>query len=248
MPNEFTTLLISFLACLARVAGMLSMTPVPGWRTAPKTVRVGLSLVLTIAMYPVWMRFNAQGMYSPVLLFVSEAAIGVVLSLAIGTLVECFTLAAQILGLQAGFAYASTIDPNSEADSGILQVMLQLLAGLLFVSLGYDREVVRAIGASLVAIPPGSWPTEFLKVDRIIKVGAEMWKVALRIALPVVTVLLVLDIALALMSRLQSQLQLLSLAFPLKVLVTLLLLGALLPGMAEVCRQSGAAWLSFMLQ
>ena len=30
---------------------------------------------------------------------------------------EAFTLAAQVLGLQAGYAYASTIDPNTEADS-----------------------------------------------------------------------------------------------------------------------------------
>ena len=32
-------------------------------------------------------------------------------------------MAAQVLGLQAGYAYASTIDPNTQADSGILLVL-----------------------------------------------------------------------------------------------------------------------------
>ena len=62
-----------------------------------------------------------------------------------------------MLGLQAGYAYASTIDPNTEADSGILLVFAQLMAGLLFFALGLDREVLRLFAQSLDKIPPGAY-------------------------------------------------------------------------------------------
>ena len=56
---------------------------------------------------------------------------------------KSFAMAAQVLGLQAGYAFASTIDPNTQADSGVLVVFAQLMAGLLFFALGLDREVLR---------------------------------------------------------------------------------------------------------
>jgi flagellar biosynthesis protein FliR len=51
----------------------------------------------------------------------------------------------------------------------------------------------------------------------------------LRVALPIAALLLLIDVALALLGRMQQQLQLLSLAFPAKMLVALILLAALSP-------------------
>ena len=59
---------------------------------------------------------------------------------------------------------------------------------------------------------------------------------AIRCSLPVVAILLVIDTALALLSRMQPQLQVLSLSFPLKMLASMVFLayGApLLPGAVE---------------
>ena len=58
----------------------------------------------------------------------AEAAIGIAIGVSVAIVLEAFALAAQVLGLQAGYAYASTIDPNTQADSGILLVLAQLLA------------------------------------------------------------------------------------------------------------------------
>ncbi len=65
-----------------------------------------------------------------------------------------------------------------------------------------------------------------------------------RLALPVVALLVMVDIALALLGRLNAQLQLLSLAFPAKMLVALLMLGwmaAAVPAHADASR-AATAW------
>src|SRR6202020_822903 len=87
----------------------------------------------------------------------AEAAIGIAIGVAVSIVIESFVVAAQILGLQAGYAYASTIDPNTQADSGILLVFAQLAAGMLFFALGLDREVLRLFAQSLDKVPVGTY-------------------------------------------------------------------------------------------
>jgi flagellar biosynthesis protein FliR len=60
---------------------------------------------------------------------------------------------------------------------------------------------------------------------QLISLGSIMFSTGLRLALPVVAVLLMVDISLALLGRINSQLQLLTVAFPIKMLVGLTVLG-----------------------
>lgn len=56
------------------------------------------------------------------------------------------------------------------------------------------------------------------------ELSAGLFTVGARLALPVVALLVMVDVALALLGRLNQQLQLLSLAFPAKMLIALLAL------------------------
>jgi flagellar biosynthetic protein FliR len=56
-----------------------------------------------------------------------------------------------------------------------------------------------------------------------------MLSVGLRLALPVIALLILIDLALALLGRMQQHLQLLSMAFPAKMACALAILAALAP-------------------
>jgi flagellar biosynthetic protein FliR len=173
----------------------------------------------------------------------SEAAVGLAIGVSVAIVLEVFALAAQILGLQAGYAYASTIDPNTQADSGILLVVAQLTASLLFFAAGLDREVFRLFARSLESIPPGAYVFGPPSAGALIRLGSSLFSVGLRIAFPVVALLVMVDVALALVGRVNAQLQLLSLAFPAKMAVALVVLswGTLL--FPRILRElSGQAW------
>ena len=64
---------------------------------------------------------------------------GLAVGLAVAFLTEGFQMGAQIISLQAGYSFATTIDPNSGADSTVLITISQLAAGLLFFATGMDR-------------------------------------------------------------------------------------------------------------
>ena len=74
--------------------------------------------------------------------------------------------------------------------------------------------MIRILAASFQKYPAGSWSFSAATMDTVIHLGAGMFSLGLRVALPVVALLLLIDVSLALLGRMQQQLQLLSLAFP----------------------------------
>ena len=229
MPAELTlsvSTLFAFLLVLARVSGALVFVPLPGIKGGPEAARVALALGFTLALFPRWPHAAAAGITPATLLgwATAEAALGIAIGVAVAIVLETFSLAAQVLGLQAGYAYASTIDPNTEADSGVLLVVAQLFAGMLFFALGLDREILRLFDWSLQKVPAGVYALSFSSAEALVRLGSSLFAVGVRMALPVVALLVMVDVAMALLGRLNAQLQLLSLAFPAKMLIALAVL------------------------
>jgi flagellar biosynthesis protein FliR len=218
MPSEpvlSTAAVLGFLLTLARIAGVFVFVPLPGLKSTFELPRIIIALAVTLALYPQWPRIAPET--SPALLalwVMAEAALGIGIGLAVGFASEALATGAQIMGLQAGYAYASTVDPTTQADSGILVVISQLAAGLTFFALGLDREVLRVFARSLDVCPPGSFVLTRPAAEHILSLGATMFSTGLRLALPMVALLLMVDISLALLGRVNSQLQLLTVAFP----------------------------------
>jgi flagellar biosynthesis protein FliR len=248
MPGELTLsagTLFAFLLVLARVSGALVFVPMPGFRNSPEAVRAALAVAFTFALFGQWPAVDASQI-TPARLIgwaFAEASIGLAIGISMAIVLESFTMAAQLLGLQAGYAYASTIDPNTQADAGILQVLAQLVAGMLFFAMGLDRDIFRLFAESLAKIPAGTFAFNTGSADSLIRMGSGMFSVGIRLALPVVALLILVDVALALLGRLNSQLQLLSLAFPAKMLAALVMLSWIAPLFPRLLREfNGHIW------
>jgi flagellar biosynthetic protein FliR len=223
----------------------LIFVPLPGVKGAPEPVRAALALGFTLALFARWPVIDASAV-TPVRLAgwaVAEAALGIAIGISVAIVLEAFVVAAQVFGLQAGYAYASTIDPNTEADSGVLLVFAQLMASMLFFSLGLDRQILRLFAESLEKVPAGAYVFGPVSAQSLIRLGSSLFSTGVRLALPVVAVLLMVDVSLALMGRLNAQLQLLSVAFPAKMLTTLLVLSWVTALFPRIMQQlGGLAW------
>jgi flagellar biosynthesis protein FliR len=221
-----TGLLLGFLLVLARVAGVFAFVPLPGMRNLPEPVRVVLVMGVTLALFSRWPVVEASPLTAAKLTgwVLAEAATGLAMGVAVAILLEAFSIAAQAVAMQAGYGFASMIDPNTQADSGILTVLAQYIAGLMFFAAGFDREVVRLLAASFDRVPPGVFVFSRVTAEVLIRTGAGMFSMGVRLALPVIALLLMIDLSLALVGRINAQLQLISVAFPVKMLTALALM------------------------
>lgn len=230
--------LFGFLLVLTRVAGLLVAVPVPGARAMAAPARVLFALATALSLAPLWPRTVPQGVGQFAVWLGMEAAFGLGVGLILGFVAETLLFGAQSMALQAGFSYASMIDPNSQANSSVLQLLAQLTVNLLFFAAGLDHAALRAVARSLETFPPGSGWEGAVWLEAILAGGTAMLDLGLRLALPVAGLMLLADLTLALASRLQAQLQLLSMAFPLKMLIALAALAALAPVVVWIHRSA----------
>jgi len=233
------------LLVLARVSGAIALVPIPGISAGPDASRIVLALALTVALFPVWPQPVMDGLSGGRLLgwILAEAAFGLTIGVAVAFLLEGVQVAAQIIGLQAGYSFASTIDPNTQADTTTLQMMAQLMAGCLFFALGFDRQVLRVLAKSFASVPTGTYAFTGPLVEAITRLGSAIFTTGLQLAMPVLALVLLLDIAFGVLGRLHSQLQVLSLAFAVKMLVSLAFLASVLAFFPRVFEKVGAATL-----
>lgn len=229
MRSELTlsaSTLLGFLLVMSRMAGVFVFIPMPSQDAGPGVARIAIALASTLALFPRWPAVNAAntGIGIMTLWMVSEMAIGTAIGLMVSFISESLTFGAQVLGLQAGYGYASVVDPTTQADSNVLPVLVQLTAGLLFFTTGLHRLVIAAFATSLDAYPPGSFALSRSFADTVVQLGSNIFSVGFRLALPVVALLLMTDLALAVIGRISSQLQMGSNAFPVKMLLTLVTL------------------------
>ena len=223
-------LITTFLLVLSRIMGVFVYLPLPGKEAGPSMPRVVLAFATALAVTPYWpsgqMPEPTLGLL--ILWLSSELALGLTIGLLVGFLSEALTVGAQILSLQAGYAYASVVDPASGADSDVLQVLAQLLGGLLFFCLGLDHMAIKTFTYSLRSFPPGQFFLTASLAKAVVAISSNIFVVALKLALPVIAVLLTTEMALAVVGRLSVQLHLGSNAASIKMLLTLLILVSVL--------------------
>jgi len=239
-----------FLLVLARVSGVIAFVPIPGLSAGPAASRIVLALGLTVALSPLWPTPDIEGPVVGRLVgwIAAEAAFGLTVGVAVAFLLEGIQMAAQIIGLQAGYSYASTVDPATQADTTTLQLMAQLFAGSLFFALGFDHQVVHVLATGLEKVPSGSYSLTGPVVEAVTRLGSAIFSSGLQLAMPVLALLLLLDIAFAVLGRLQTQLQLLSLSFLVKMLAGLAFLASVAGAFPSVFAKTGAATFTTLLR
>jgi len=240
--------LYAFLLVFVRVAGVFTFLPIPGVTAGPAAARVVLALAFTLALAPRWPAIDPGGVILSTLIawIIAEAALGLAAGILVGMMAEVVVMGTQILGFQAGYGYASTIDPNTQADSGILLVLAQLFAGLLFFAFGWDRQVILIFANSLQSHPPGTWTPSVSMAEEIIRAGSSIFSVGLRLAMPVAGMLLLVDLTLALVGRINAQVQMITIAFPLKMVLALLMLSWTLVAYPQMYEQQAVRLLTLM--
>jgi flagellar biosynthetic protein FliR len=222
--------LLAFIFVLTRMLGAFVFVPFPERESGGSAPRIFLAIATTLALLPRWPEISSDritvGAFFLILL--SEMALGTGIGLLVSFISEAMTVGAQILSLQAGYAYASTVDPTSQADSDVLPVIAQLMAGLLFFTTGLHRLVIQAFADSLERFPPGLFAIHQDLANAVIRVSGGMFSIGLRLAFPVLGLLLMSELLLGLMGRINSRIHLGQQAAPIKMMISLVTLTTIL--------------------
>jgi flagellar biosynthesis protein FliR len=222
--------LAALLLGTARATGFVLLAPPFNSRTIPGPVKGALALALSVLL----MTQIAPTLPEPTAGFLAVAAVTeVVIGAALGFVVQVLFTAVQTAGdlidVTGGFSLQPAYDPLSMTQNSSVGRLHYLLASTMLFTSGGHLLMVKGFATSYVGLPVGG----DVPTDQIAAVVATafsmMFLAALQIAGPMVAVLLLADVALALLSRAAPALNIFAFGFPVKILLTLTMLGLTFP-------------------
>ena len=209
---------------LVRPGALLTFAPAFGGSYAPAQIKIGLTVFIAIALLPTT-PLPAVGDPLPLALVVArEVAIGFALALALRALVAGAELAGHLAGYQLGLSYGATVDPQSGVRNPLLTVLYGNLAIVTFLLVGGHHAFLRALHQSFVDLPVGLGRIDGSLPETVATMLAVVFQLGLRLAMPVVVVLTLAEVAMALVARAAPALNLMAVGAPLRLIVGLLIL------------------------
>ncbi len=207
---------------LARAVGLFLVAPVLGSPLVAVRVRAGLALFVAVALTPVLARAGLpeRSVAQPlgVLLgLAAEVSVGLAIGLAAQFLFSGVQMAGQLAGVQMGLGLASLIDPQTQERVTALAQWQQLAALLLFVTVDGHHQVVWALVDSFRAVPPGVVGFAGQGLGGLVVAAGSIFLVGLRIAAPVLVVVLMVNAAMGALTKLIPQLNVMIVGFGVNV-------------------------------
>jgi len=213
---------------LTRMTGLMITLPGLGQERVPRTVRAAMVASMTIIIAPVvpLPDLMPQSIWTLVGFMACELFVGLILGVVVSWLIEMVSLAGQLLDMQMGFAFAQMVDPatsQSTAFSGVILMQCTML--FIFVS-GLHHRMILALVESYKILPMGYAPP-IRPMEMIALFGLLLAK-GFQLAMPVLLCLMLVNALEAFAAKFMPQLQLIQLAFPVKIAVGLFVFGFML--------------------
>jgi flagellar biosynthetic protein FliR len=202
------------------------VAPVFGSRIVPLRIRLGLSLAVTLAVGPMVMPETSLPLltsFTAGFVVVHEIVLGIAIGFTLQMIFDAVVIGGQTIAMSMGLGFAMMVDPQRGISVPVLSQFFVIMGMLIFLALGGHLALIRMLADSFELLPIG----ETLGGNglwTLVSWGTQMFAGAVRVAIPAVAALLVVNIAFGVMSRAAPTLNLFAIGFPTTMLLGFLVL------------------------
>jgi flagellar biosynthetic protein FliR len=232
-----TAYVIALLLASTRAAAWLLVAPPFGTRSIPAQVKALLAVAIVLPVTPRLVDQIPELTTGALLTAaVEQVAVGVALGFLTALIFAAVQAAGELIDLFGGFAVAFAFDPLAFTGNSLFGRFYNLFTVTLLFATDAYLLVLRGFLQTYQAVPLDG-TVSFSKFGAAVTSGlGHMFLAALQIAGPLIGVLFLADVGLGLLSRVAPALNAFAMGFPVKILLTLSLVGisiALLPQSVE---------------
>ncbi|MCB1183740.1 flagellar biosynthetic protein FliR [bacterium] len=224
------TLMAVTAALFVRFAVLAATLPLLEIRSVPPLWRFALAFCFAGALAPAVRAAVPAGIVDlRWQLLVVEAArslvVGAMLGLTINLVFTAVRFAGEVAGMQIGFSIVNAFDPATGAQVSVISQLYYILTVMIFFATGAHHVLLAAMYQSCVAVPP------FAPVDGaagawyLLQEYGSIFTTGVRIAAPVIVVLLLVSASMGVIVKTVPQLNVLVVGFPIKIAVGLMTFG-----------------------
>jgi flagellar biosynthetic protein FliR len=255
-----------FMLLFTRMSAMMVTAPIYSNVQVPIRVRVSLGLMLALLLLPLQFRgmpndpywelplkmgtlpeMVLQSPWALALAILGELIAGLILGFITNLIIHAIQFAGYMIGLQMGFGMDQVYDPNSGGQITSLALILTAMATISFLLIDGHHLVVIAIAKSFDVVPPGSFLFTPRLQDHFLSAYDGMLTIVFTLLLPVLGILLLAELALAIMNRVMPQMNVFVAGFPVKIGIGILTIFLGLPLMMAYFMDLFRNWIQVAL-
>jgi flagellar biosynthetic protein FliR len=228
---QLNTWLIQFVWPLARILGLLMVAPIFGHRAVPARVKIGLGVFITLIVSPALppMPNVGLGSWHGLHILIQQMLIGLAIGFTMRVAFAAIEAAGEIVGLQMGLGFASFFDPQSAGQTLVVSRFFNLLAMLVFLAVNGHLLLLGVLTDSFQSLPISTQPLAAAGFHNVAAFGSSVFAVGLQLALPLIAILLMTNLALGILTRSAPQLNIFAIGFPITLGVGLIMLDFSMP-------------------
>ena len=227
----------AWLLVLFRLTGIFFFAPMYGSRTIPARVKIMLALMLSLCIYPVMTHEEspAYPMIQPVLgqglalwslagVVGMELLIGIIIGFGANLPILALQVGGRVVDQQLGMSIGGIINPELGDESGIIGEFYFIVGLSLFLIVGGHRILLATLIGTFNHVPLGGFVPDGHMLDLVVGLLASMFDLALRFSGPLLCLVFLGTVAMGFIARTVPQMNILSIGFPVRILVGILLL------------------------
>ena len=216
-----------------RIGACLMVAPLFGASYVPPRLRIVLAGVLTLVALPMIPPVQGLTLLSGdgVATTVQQLIVGVAMGFALQLMFDALNLGGQLLANGMGLGLAFNIDPLRGVESPALGQLYVVLGSLTFIALDGHVALIETLVASFHGLPIGPSGFSPQALQSLADWGTQLFLGAVRVALPGMTALLVINLAFGVTSRAAPSLNLFAVGLPVTLVFGLVVVWLGLPSM-----------------
>jgi len=217
--GQWANFLSAMLLTLVRVSGIVVFAPFFSASALPARAKAVFVGVVAFLLAPAIASLPKAHVEMNFASLTGELAVGLVYGIILALLNEMLLFAGEIVGLQLSFSAVNLLDPTSSIQTPLMSNLFQMMGTLVVIAAGLDRIVLASLVRSFHAVPLGTYALLPVTSRAMVQAAGGIFLAAVELAAPVLAATMLVEIAVALLSRLSPQLPVMSLSVPLKTMV-----------------------------
>ena len=217
-----------YMLVLTRLGGIFLAAPAIGGTMVPVRIKALLLVMFTAAIYPAISVSSQVPPDTDLIMLIPIIATELIIGLTIGLVallpLTGMQLAGMLTGYQMGLAMARAFDPNSGADSVVVGQLLFYLAFGAFLTMGGLDHLFLAVAHTFERVPVGGFWFDQAPLDMVVGTLAAAFELGLRVAAPIVTVILLIMVAMGFIMKTMPQINVLTIGFAIKIIAGLMIM------------------------
>ncbi|WP_418223644.1 fused FliR family export protein/FlhB family type III secretion system protein [Clostridium isatidis] len=229
----FLALILVFL----RIAAFLGISNVFFPTGTPNKLKVFVSLILSFSLlggidYTSVNEVTSN--YYLIIYVISEILTGLIFGLIVDISFKIIIMAGSLIDLHIGLSMVNIIDPNSKVNTTLSGNLLHSIALMIFFIVDGHHLLIKSLLESFNLLPLGRSIIFGETMLAMIQIIVEYFIIGLKIAIPIVLIIILTDLCMGLISRAVPQINVMILGMPVKMLVGIIAIGLSLPVIIKI--------------